>query len=269
MTSMECLIFPLTSGWWWLEHVLWLSMKSWECHHPNWLIFFRGVGIPLTNYNYIFLIANIIWYYRDILDGGHGGFKHDLFFFHFIYGILILPIDGLHHFSRWSIKTTNQIMNLTIINHIITININHILTVYINHNGRSTTNQLTHIGDRFLSQNTEVTGRTSILCRAEPRPWRTMPWSAWKPWRGRTVRRNHWHFWVLPWRNDDFFGGNFMGIFVEMEISPDLVRFYWELAKVANVTFSSCWVDDRYIVNGWSTTFVFFLKRSWLEKNMG
>ena len=43
-------------------------------------------------------------------------------------------------------------MNLTIINHIITININHILTVYINHNGRSTTNQLTHIGDRFLSQ---------------------------------------------------------------------------------------------------------------------
>ena len=55
-----------------------------------------------------------------------------------------------------------------------------------------------------------------------------------------------------------FLGGNFMGIFVEMEISPDLVRFYWELAKVANVTFSSCWVDDRYIVNGWSTTFVFF-----------
>ena len=27
---------------------LWLSI-SWEFHHPNWLIFFRGVGIPATS----------------------------------------------------------------------------------------------------------------------------------------------------------------------------------------------------------------------------
>ena len=30
-----------------------------------------------------------------------GGFKHLDYFFHFIYGIIILPIDELHHFSRW------------------------------------------------------------------------------------------------------------------------------------------------------------------------
>jgi len=28
--------------------------SSWETNHPNWLIFFRGVGIPLTSYNWIF-----------------------------------------------------------------------------------------------------------------------------------------------------------------------------------------------------------------------
>ena len=50
--------FPLThpmvaytmlyiTGWWFGTWILWLSM-SWECHHPNWLIFFRGVGIIST-----------------------------------------------------------------------------------------------------------------------------------------------------------------------------------------------------------------------------
>ena len=33
--------FPI-SGWWWLEHDLYFPIY-WECHHPNWLIFFRGV----------------------------------------------------------------------------------------------------------------------------------------------------------------------------------------------------------------------------------
>ena len=28
---------------------------TWECHHPNWLIFFRGVGIPPTRYMYIYI----------------------------------------------------------------------------------------------------------------------------------------------------------------------------------------------------------------------
>ena len=50
--------FPLThpmvaytmlyiTGWWFGTWILWLSI-SWECHHPNWIIFFRGVGIPPT-----------------------------------------------------------------------------------------------------------------------------------------------------------------------------------------------------------------------------
>ena len=60
------LIVSLLSGWslreetrkwrfglWWLWKVLWLvvwlpflfSQKYWEFHHPNWLIFFREVGI--------------------------------------------------------------------------------------------------------------------------------------------------------------------------------------------------------------------------------
>ena len=31
------------TGWWFVTWILWLSI-SWECHNPNWLIFFRGVG---------------------------------------------------------------------------------------------------------------------------------------------------------------------------------------------------------------------------------
>ena len=30
------------AGWWWLEHEVYCSIY-WECHHLNWLIFFRGV----------------------------------------------------------------------------------------------------------------------------------------------------------------------------------------------------------------------------------
>ena len=37
-------IYP---GWWFGTWLLWLSIY-WECHHPNWLIFFRGVGQPPT-----------------------------------------------------------------------------------------------------------------------------------------------------------------------------------------------------------------------------
>ena len=56
------------------------------------------------------------------------------FYFPFHIWDVILPIDELHHFSRWAHCTTKQIL-LTIINHIITININHILTRYINQPG--------------------------------------------------------------------------------------------------------------------------------------
>ena len=35
-------------GWWFGTWILWLSI-SWECHNPNWLIFFRGVGGSTTN----------------------------------------------------------------------------------------------------------------------------------------------------------------------------------------------------------------------------
>ena len=38
------------AGWWFGTWLLWLSIYC-ECHHPNWLIFFRGVGIPPTRYN--------------------------------------------------------------------------------------------------------------------------------------------------------------------------------------------------------------------------
>jgi hypothetical protein len=41
-------INPSITGWWWLEHVLFFHKFyfsiCWEFHHPNWLIFFRGVG---------------------------------------------------------------------------------------------------------------------------------------------------------------------------------------------------------------------------------
>ena len=34
-----------------LEHEFYLIFPIyWECHHPNWLIFFRGVGIPPTSW---------------------------------------------------------------------------------------------------------------------------------------------------------------------------------------------------------------------------
>ena len=39
---MESNEFP--SGWWF--GTFFIFPFSWECHHPNWLIFFRGVGLP-------------------------------------------------------------------------------------------------------------------------------------------------------------------------------------------------------------------------------
>jgi hypothetical protein len=44
----------------WNMNGIWLSIY-WECHHPNWLnwlIFFRGVGIPPTRYLYIYIYVN-------------------------------------------------------------------------------------------------------------------------------------------------------------------------------------------------------------------
>ena len=38
------------SGWWWLEHELYVSI-CWEFHHPNWPIFFRGV--ETTNQHFL------------------------------------------------------------------------------------------------------------------------------------------------------------------------------------------------------------------------
>ena len=38
------------SGWWFGTGILWFSI-CWECHNPNWLICFRGVGIPPTSSN--------------------------------------------------------------------------------------------------------------------------------------------------------------------------------------------------------------------------
>ena len=55
-----------------------------------------------------------------------GGLEHFLFFH--VLGILIIPTDELHHFSE-GFKPPTRLL-LTIINHIITIDINHILTVY-------------------------------------------------------------------------------------------------------------------------------------------
>ena len=38
----------ILSGWWF--GTLFFFPFTWECHHPNWLIFFRGVGIPPTRW---------------------------------------------------------------------------------------------------------------------------------------------------------------------------------------------------------------------------
>ena len=34
---------------WWFWNITFIFPFSSECHHPNWLIFFRGVGIPPTS----------------------------------------------------------------------------------------------------------------------------------------------------------------------------------------------------------------------------
>ena len=66
---------------------------------------------------------------------------------------VILPIDELHHFSRWAHCTTRL---LAIINHIITININHILTVYY-------TNQMVNVLLLYSGKHTKNYGKSPLL----------------------------------------------------------------------------------------------------------
>ena len=51
--------FTMT-GWWFVTWILWLSI-SWECHNPNWLIFFRGVGDGSTTNQMIY------WFSQPVL----------------------------------------------------------------------------------------------------------------------------------------------------------------------------------------------------------
>ena len=44
------------SGWWFETFVIFPF--SWECHHPSWLIFFRGLGIPPTSITRIWYEPN-------------------------------------------------------------------------------------------------------------------------------------------------------------------------------------------------------------------
>ena len=47
--------FACLPGWWFGCH-FWHFPIYWACHHPNWLIFFRGVGIqPPTSYICIYI----------------------------------------------------------------------------------------------------------------------------------------------------------------------------------------------------------------------
>ena len=46
--------FPHFLTGWWFGTLLLFSF-SWECHHPNWLMFFRGVGIPPTSVGWWFV----------------------------------------------------------------------------------------------------------------------------------------------------------------------------------------------------------------------
>ena len=59
---LPTLIYIYTA-WWFGTWILWLSIY-WECHHPNWLISFRGVE---TTNQYIY-IHNIIWIYSEGRD---------------------------------------------------------------------------------------------------------------------------------------------------------------------------------------------------------
>ena len=51
-------IYRIT-GWWWLEpwNLEWLSI-DWEQTDPNWLIFFRGLGIRYTTNQLLVIVAN-------------------------------------------------------------------------------------------------------------------------------------------------------------------------------------------------------------------
>ena len=51
---------------WWLWYIIWLVVwnmfyfsKYWECHHPNWLIFFREVETTNQYMNVFVVIAHI------------------------------------------------------------------------------------------------------------------------------------------------------------------------------------------------------------------
>ena len=45
--------FRFISGWWFGTMEFWMTFHiNWEFHHPNWLIFFRGVGQPPTSHSY-------------------------------------------------------------------------------------------------------------------------------------------------------------------------------------------------------------------------
>ena len=56
---------------------------------------------------YILLISDVFWWFQTC------------FIFHFMYGIImiILPIDELHHFSRWLLHHQSVNHYNTIINH--------------------------------------------------------------------------------------------------------------------------------------------------------
>ena len=81
-----CFFFNL-KHWtdWWFWNMTFIFPFSSECHHPNWLIFFRGVGIPPTSiavfdgwidtwmiYLYIYNHMYIIYCIYYIESGGQG-----------------------------------------------------------------------------------------------------------------------------------------------------------------------------------------------------
>ena len=73
-TQLGFLGYTDTDLWGWNEDgfpywlVVWnmfFSPFSWECHHPSWLIFFRGVGIPPTSQ------GSVILYHFIAMSIGH------------------------------------------------------------------------------------------------------------------------------------------------------------------------------------------------------
>ena len=54
-----------------------------------------------------FLIKNSVTFFNISINNLVGGFKHEFYFPFHIWDV-ILPIDEVHHFSRWLASTTNQ-----------------------------------------------------------------------------------------------------------------------------------------------------------------